>query len=179
MQRRDGTPMTYWGTIPLPSQCQTLAGLLAQADGSCVAWSQLFDQALEVQGIDSASVVEVTANPNIVPGAEQFLVKDWTFTGLGTSGNSDFPYIVGIDAMNEDGVPGQGNVEPPPAFENHFVVRFGGQIYDPSYGIGPFNSENEHENAAIDGFLTTDGFFDPRFLVRGNNLGVQELQYIG
>ena len=35
-------------------------------------------------------------------------------------------------------------------------MKYGGQIYDPSYGGGPFGSELNHENAAVDGFVDTN-----------------------
>lgn len=59
------------------------------------------------------------------------------------------------DAVNLLGLFGQNNPEPPPTFGNHWITKYGGQFYDPSYGAGPFPTENDHENAAIDGFQVT------------------------
>lgn len=73
--------------------------------------------------------------------------QDGLFPGM------PFPYLRDYDAVEVPGIPGQGNSNPPEAFENHYVVKYGGKIYDPSYGAGPFNSEADHENAAIDGLL--------------------------
>jgi hypothetical protein len=55
------------------------------------------------------------------------------------------------DASNQPGIKGQNNPEPPPYFFNHFVVKYSGQVYDPSYGAGPFGGEFLHQTAAIDG----------------------------
>jgi len=66
--------------------------------------------------------------------------------------NADLGVEVG-DAVPLDGVRAQGpNANPPSRFFNHFVVRFAGQIFDPSYGLGPL-SEEEHEQEAIDGIF--------------------------
>lgn len=104
--------------------------------------------------------------PCIVPGPNGKLdsplsVDDTEQDGLFLKITKDYPYLVftiipGIgkdigDAANQPGVPGQGVSEPPPIFQNHFIIKFGNKVYDPSYGIGPF-TEEEHENAACDGF---------------------------
>ena len=58
------------------------------------------------------------------------------------------------EARDQIGVSGQGNSpNPPSGFENHFICRIGMRLYDPSYGIGPFNSAYEYEEAAFDGAI--------------------------
>lgn len=52
-----------------------------------------------------------------------------------------YPYLPGFDARNQLGIAGQNNPEPEPGFRNHFLLRYEGQIYDPSYGTGPFGSD--------------------------------------
>ena len=64
---------------------------------------------------------------------------------------SPYPYRPFFDAINQIGVPGQGNPDPPGAFENHYIVSYGGLWYDPSYGTGPFLTTIAHEEASIDG----------------------------
>jgi len=55
------------------------------------------------------------------------------------------------DVVDQPGVPAQGVTENPESFFNqHFVVKYDGKIYDPSYGIGP-STEIEHENASLAG----------------------------
>ena len=34
-------------------------------------------------------------------------------------------------------------------------MKYGGKYYDPSYGTGPFGSQNDWENASLDGFSVT------------------------
>jgi hypothetical protein len=49
----------------------------------------------------------------------------------------------------------------PPEFYNHYIVRYAGLIYDPSYGKGPFGSgPNSTERAWEDGSLTMDASID-------------------
>lgn len=100
--------------------------------------------------------VETSGAIAVLPGANGILdslakgddtVADGVFAG------TPYPYVVGADAINQSGIPGQGNPEPPEIFLNHFVVKYGGSIYDPSYGAGPYTSELAHENAAIDGIV--------------------------
>ena len=76
--------------------------------------------------------------------------------------------VVGADQL---GMAGQHNDDPPGAFWNHFIVRYDGRFYDPSYGAGPFASENEHENAAIDGIRSGP-------LAKKNDPVLQELLYL-
>mgnify|MGYP007003700177 FL=1 len=87
----------------------------------------------------------------------------WSHEGLDSSTSGDdiivdgffngntYPYLVGYDAIDQEGVPGQGNANPPGIFGNHFIVRYSGVYYDPSYGSGGFSSSKAHEDASIDG----------------------------
>ena len=63
----------------------------------------------------------------------------------------DTPYLVDYDVIDQEGIPGQGNANPPGIFKNHFIVRYSGVYYDPSYGSGGFPSSTAHEEASIDG----------------------------
>jgi hypothetical protein len=92
---------------------------------------------------------------NSTPGGDD-TSQDGLFPG------THYPYVWDLDAIDQDGIPGQGNPRPPREFVNHFIVKFGGQIYDPSYGGTPYPGEQEHENAAIDGISSgtaTPGIF--------------------
>ena len=64
-----------------------------------------------------------------------------------------YPYLQDFDARDQPGIAGQDNANPPGGFFNHFVVSYGGQIYDPSYGAGPYATTLLHENSAIDGIF--------------------------
>jgi len=85
-----------------------------------------------------------------------------------------YPYVTGGDARDQPGIPGQGNSNPLGAFENHYIVKYNGKIYDASYGAGPFNTENDHENAAIDGIYSSSM---RRTVARKQDPTKQELKY--
>ena len=290
--RVDGTVMGYW-TGPNPVRCQSLFIMLSEpgGHGSCIAWSQLFHQVLEAEGITGSQIFMILPYMANSPGADGFLVKNWNFgkhirTGpngvnnstnatddlatvangngkpnqscvgpgpdgvlnsvrgvddfvLGTqiltgqngkcestkagddvqiipvgqglpntvavtpgangtlnstaSGDDDvqdgsfigeeYPYIMftGIsvfgnfgyligDVADQMGIAGQRNPNPPPEFSNHWVVKYDSQIYDPSYGAGPYASELLHQNAAIDGIGAVDR-------AKKNNPAVKLLDY--
>ena len=69
--------MGYWtgggGT------CQSFGGMLNDTNGSCIAWSQLWHQVLEAQGITGSQIFTITSNLTTTPGATGFLVKAWNF----------------------------------------------------------------------------------------------------
>jgi hypothetical protein len=49
-------------------------------------------------------------------------------------------------------IPVQGDDKKPidrQAFANHVVVKYNGKYYDPSYGAGPFASEEDWERTAL------------------------------
>ena len=49
--------------------------------------------------------------------------------------------------MTDDpGIPGQSNANPPSNFNNHFIVGYGGQLWDPSYGGAPFANGRDYED---------------------------------
>jgi hypothetical protein len=275
--RCDGVQMGYWtggsGT------CQSLGAMLqsSSGDGSCVAWAQLWQQTLEAVGITGSKILMITADQAVNPGADGFLVKNWTFgrhlrTGPDGVNNSDrsgddvevipkgkgkpdqpcvgpgadgslhttpvgddtvlgnqittgadgicnttkaaddtqslavgkglpdamaitpgpngtlesatagddslrdgqgsgtYPYLLFTwtdvwgtkgsprgDAAEQPGIAGQKNANPPPEFYNHFIVKYDGKLWDPSYGAGPFASELDHKNGATDGIMTVIG----------------------
>lgn len=80
----------------------------------------------------------------------------------------------GGDVFELVGVAGQSNIDPPPLFDAHWVLEYNNQIYDPSYGLGPY-SESEHENEFLAGSQADLGGIDK---VRPNDPGVKELNYI-
>jgi hypothetical protein len=49
-------------------------------------------------------------------------------------------------------VAGQGNADPIGIFGDHALIEYDGEIYDPSYGTGPFAGILEWEDASIEGF---------------------------
>jgi hypothetical protein len=71
----------------------------------------------------------------------------------GLYAGTNYPYVVGLDARDQDGVEAQGYDNPPGAFEEHWVCKIDGDLYDPSYGLGSYPTELAHENATLDGIL--------------------------
>jgi hypothetical protein len=153
----DGVQMLYWN--PPSTVSQTLEGMLAQpaGNGSCVAWAGLLHEALGAQGIASSQVHQVTAtyrdDPSMGGGPSVMLVKNWSFIGPGSAPPACtlFTYLPS-EITDLLGAPAQANADPPGGFFNHFIVRYSGNWYDPSYGTGPFVSDGNWENAALDGY---------------------------
>lgn len=77
----DGAQMTYWKLAGSPGGepgiCQTLAGMIQTTDGTCVAWSDLWYNVLQTQGISGATVMQITSDQGVNPGANGFLIKKW------------------------------------------------------------------------------------------------------
>lgn len=65
-----------------------------------------------------------------------FLVKNWTGA---TPGFMD----------PAGGVPAQGNDDPRSWFMDHEIVKYNSKIWDPSYGIGPYDSLDDYESNAL------------------------------
>ncbi len=165
VRRVDGTILKYWDGGN--ARATDTAGLLADANGQCGAWAEFFVDTLRSQGIGGADKIGVYAASN--PGNDGFLVKSWSFIGSGSSpGTSPYSWVVGTDVVDNAGVPGQGNPNRPGAFFNHFIVRFGGRYYDPSYGGPSYATQWEWEDASLDGFFTIIGGVA---LAKPNDLG--------
>lgn len=166
VRRVDGVQLTYYASYTCGNV--TTASLLANGDGQCGAWAQFFIDMRKVQGIDDTDeyVIFRPISPSGIPqDYVGFLVKNWTFTGAGSSGHATHPYLnlpdspfIGATSYNwkfaevndAAGIPGQGNANPASMFNNHQVV-ISGQYYDPSYGVQHASLEDIDDNA-IDGF---------------------------
>ena len=144
----DGYAMTYYAAWTCDNY--TVDKLLKFGDGQCGAWAKLFIETLSVQGIENALDWLFFFNRDATDPNLGFIVNNWSFLGLGTSGLPDYPYfnipgtpLVGGASYNwrfaevteSAGVPGQSNPNPASFFNNHQVVKIGTQYYDPSYGI--------------------------------------------
>jgi hypothetical protein len=151
-RKRDGVGLTYWN--PSTTTCTNTRLLLASADGSgqCGSWAELLVDTFKVHGITSADkVVVVVTTTAWTSSSEGFLVKNWQWNA-GTH-PAPWTHAMWTEVVNQPGIPGQRNPEPPPAFFNHFVVTHGGQLYDPSYGGGPFADQATWETGALDGLF--------------------------
>ena len=167
VRRVDGARLTYYKSYRCTNT--TTKGLLASCDGQCGAWAKLFIDIRKVQGIDDKDEY-VVFSPIPPQGVSRdyvgFLVKNWTFSGTGRSGYSDYPYLNVLsdtdfissteyqwkysDVSDATGIAGQGNENQASLFNNHQVV-IDGKYYDPSYGV-QYSSLEELEDRSIDGF---------------------------
>lgn len=176
-RKRDNHRLGYWTAPHGNDSGRSTQELLDNADGSgqCGAWAYFFIDMLRVHGITSAERIEVKYRINAATIG--FLVKNWNFSpakndvpesvrggffasmlySVPTSRKDAFTHLKGSECKTRppNGVPGQNKPSPPPQFSNHFIVRYGGQVYDPSYGVGPYVSFRAWENAAIAGLYTS------------------------
>lgn len=186
----DNVAMRYWlpegdpliDQYQLSNICHLLSNMLdptrpaeINGVGTCHAWASLFPAVLKAQGIGGAQVITVR------PPAGQFLlVKNWNFPATGTAPATctPFPYRF-TEIADQPGSPGQGNPNPPPVFNLHYIVQYASKLYDPSYGSGPYNSESAWENASLDGFLTSCTLPDNTTIgvAKKNNTGVVEATF--
>jgi len=84
----NGEDLSYYKSYLTNSS--TTAGLLADKDGQCLAWVRFFLDCLKVHGIsNSDNIAKVT--PDVA--GEGLLIKNWGFTGNGTSGDNEYPYL--------------------------------------------------------------------------------------
>lgn len=149
----DGNGMKYWNNPPTAGF--TTEGLLSSGDGRCGAWTRMFTDVLRTQGIDAQVMgffapgpppqnlqADIQTHfPNYV-GQVNFqgliFVKNWTI------GANPF------SPTDDQGIPAQSNANPQAFFGDHFLVEYGGQLYDPSYGSNVFASHQAWEDAALD-----------------------------
>lgn len=173
----------------------TVAGDLIQSEnGQCHAWAELLQRCAQIHGIGSAEVRRIRPKPVVVPDScdgtqPKLLVKNYTLVDpTFVTGCAEYPYCfnspcpgAGAPWPNEAvadaaGVQGQDEPDPMSYFDQHFIVKYGGQYYDPSYGASPFNSVADWENASIFGYATTVGQWDLRLGVRLDDPAIQETQ---
>ncbi len=81
------------------------------------------------------------------------------------------------DVADQPGAAAQLTQNPPAFFRNHFIVRRNGQIYDPSYGNGPFPDELAWERASVVGIMTVSVAQPPFPLARKKSPSAQELVF--
>lgn len=149
VSRLDGVQMTYWMNNQMG--CTDTPDLLQRPDGNgnCQSWGGLFRDILRTHGI-AADRIRVWPKNNDT----SVIVKNWSFTNP-PSGPPNHPYVVGVDATDLAGIPGQGNPDPPGSFNGHWITKSGGFYYDPSYGTPPVkqgNVDKVYEDAAFAGF---------------------------
>ena len=151
---------------PWDTTAATTAGLLSGENGDCTAWATMFVDALAVNHLTYTSPIKLF-QPSSGAG---LIVKTWTFSGAGTSGDPVFPYkllwgtpqIVNGDSYNllqgsevdyTTGVAGQNQSKPASLFNYHKVVKIGTTYYDPSYGVTYNDGVAQFESANVSGSL--------------------------
>lgn len=159
--RPNGTRLSYWGPLALCGAAGSgVADLLARPGGGrCDQWGPFLANNLAMEGIASTVKELDCAFPLEAPAVGEgdcfLLVKNWTFAvPTGGAACPNWPFAPG-EYQDQIGAPGQNNPDPPGAFNFHVVTEYGGQLYDPSYGTGPFATLGDWEDASLDGFYTT------------------------
>jgi len=180
--------MTYYANSANPySTHNGVDSLMAFGDGRCGSYQQLMMQILYDQGLPESTVKPkvVTPNTDYISQAltayqaqygvdpttiydqrnvrNIFFVKNWTLSTSTPFSPVDLPDI-----------PAQGNSNPIAVFGDHALVEINGQIYDPSYGDGPYSSVIDWQDASIDGFGVQ--FIDPTGLAANFVLYVGKLE---
>jgi hypothetical protein len=153
---RDNQRLSYWLQGINSAGVFNTRALLNAGDGGgrCGSWARLFCDMLALHGAVARLVKMVPAQDPVAN--HRFLVKNCTFTGAGNAAQAPFTHVGHQTAGNGRcskavGAPGQGNTNPTFLFGDHAIVVYGGQFYDPSYGIGPYATLLAWEKAAIDG----------------------------
>ena len=132
----DNAQMTYWADVDHDGDADMGARQTedlmqsADANGNCEAWSALLRDCLRAQGIGADRIRGLPVLPD-----KYILVKNWQINEP-PSGSGAYPYIVGTDAFDLSGIPGQGNPNPPGSFTGHWITftSCNNAYYDPSYG---------------------------------------------
>lgn len=128
---------------------------LGRASGSCGAFAQLLMSCAGVHGINN------TTRLRVLPSFDDALIA-WGAAALtGTSGDPEYPLrFLGEEPSADEVVlqpnPAQGNPTPIQWFDDHDIVRYLGQFYDPSYGLPVQSSFALWEWLALWGFTLDD-----------------------
>lgn len=171
VKRKDNALLHYYRSYR--TRANTLQKLLWETEGQCYAWASFLRASLKVQGIDT----KLTCIKPLDGMGDGFLVKNWSFSGSGTSGNSDFPYKnerdenvrnrirengygwgTVVEVCYTSGTPGQNNVKPAALFKEHWIVHVPSMNawYDPSYGLKHMSLQSfdtEKSNWSTDSIL--------------------------
>jgi hypothetical protein len=160
----DGRTLFYYQAgIAWASNITDVSGLLSNGNGQCNSWRELLEKAWLVNGvISTGATVSTVANP----GSEIFLVKNWGFNTPTLTNDPPFNYVflitasngsmVGVsnfgDVNNLSGIAGQNSVTPAEkAFGYHFIQKYDGIYYDPSYGA-IYTNDADFQAQAVTGF---------------------------
>jgi hypothetical protein len=142
-------PVSGGGYSLSPTYVTTALGVTGGVNGVCETTAAAQDIQLVAVG-----TVAAPNEPVIGPGPDGVLNSTPTAPDVAHDGIYDgsiYPYVEFIpgesasagffaigDASPQTRIPAQGNNDSPDGFYNHYVTLFNNQLYDPSYGAGPF-----------------------------------------
>lgn len=168
-RKRDGVGLSYWRrgwpwadpALPgYPRRCVAVNtwGLLhgRHGRGQCGAWAEFLIDTCRVHGVPATKFIiqPPYGGSTELRQVDTLLVKNWRFTVPPDTSPSHLTHHLFKNCVDEPGVPGQRNPNPPGMFMLHFIARIFGKYYDPSYGSGPFVDEHSWEAASLDGLAS-------------------------
>jgi hypothetical protein len=198
----DGCRMTFWGpenesgiATQNAASLREMLRVTQEVHATCVAWAVLLHHVFGVHGVAAWILRAQSAYGNDdgrpLPGGHAranragFLVKEWTFAAEGTSGRhcADFTHRFGEDVAPSTPTPGQGNETPPSRFLEHYLTLANAQVFDPSYGKGPFAATQDQtrriltawEEEALSGYVKRCA--GDQFVAKRDTPGNQEMEY--
>jgi hypothetical protein len=157
-RKGDGVQLSYYKQgykTEANANTWTTFGILGSVHGTgrCGGWMEVLLHMFNMHGVTSAREFAcVRRTPDNVDDTElRFMVNNCEFPGVANALAAPYRNL-GVELVKKDGVAGQGKTNPQFDFGDHVTVRHNGQIYDPSYGIGPIPSTLAYETLAIAGF---------------------------
>lgn len=139
-------------TLPLGDDQVNGANISTGANGRCETSKSGNDIQVIPLGQGKPDTVCICAGlDGILNSVEQVddIVSDGVF------GGTTYPYLIGNDAVDQPGVPGQGNANPPEIFNGHWITLYNNKYYDPSYGTSQVTGTSKdkvYEDGSLDGF---------------------------
>ena len=159
-RKGDGLLMSYYKKgveTEATDNTYTTRGILGGPDatGRCGGWASLLLHMWKIHGVTLAGKRWYirSVDRRSLDSKKRFLVKNIDFSVPGTQGGR-YPHA-GAGAMKLAGAPGQGKTNPQFDFGDHVVVKHGGKLYDPSYGLGPYDDDKSYFAAALDGLASS------------------------
>jgi hypothetical protein len=161
VRKGDGLQMSYYnkGCSTISTMAaQTTDGLLGntEATGRCGGWATLLMHMWAMHGITATSkrwYIRADRKDQVNFDL-RFLVKNCKFSAKGSTPTEAYTHDGAPskgEVVKDDGLPGHGQDNPQFDFCDHVVVKYGGKYYDPSYGVGPYDTDDNYLTAALDG----------------------------
>ncbi|MBI5255920.1 MAG: hypothetical protein HY855_05430 [Burkholderiales bacterium] len=170
----DNVRLTYYRdgvNTPANANVWVTHHILGSADATarCGGWMDMMVHMLKMHGITSARglACERRTRDGQANYELRFLVSQQAFNGLVANGAAAPYRNLGNEIHADTDIPGQGKNQPQFEFGDHVIVWHNDQVYDPSYGTGPFAAAKPwhgvpaamqgYEQAAIGGFGDYEG----------------------